>query len=440
MKRFISHLDAGSDVMRMISRCANDAEPVPTRAEVPLPRPVTTVRETIRAVLEEVPQFEDCARFFGLRAGPGEPWTVRDEWEWGRRRRNQISLSLAYFAQLTDIHILVEESPARDITSPSRRRPHGALRCYSTHLLVRPNAPSTFRRRDPHDFVLFTAMSTTSPVHRNALVLECEGNEINPDTGAVYNPLPTGTVTRTTTFMAAGIDSRECPGTFAWAITMHGRGLHGSRQFWLPHGSSATFYFSTPCSHLLFRGSCPNGYCYSDSRTAATCDGRQILPNPASRPTRSALHRLQYSSPRDVSTAGTAGTWIPQENLQAESLLQRWSSGARMPVSLIVLDTTMPARPTKSDTVHRRAQMAWFSESLDHYSIRAAPCGGQPPPADTIADQGPQLVAPFARLPKWCAFVGQGHQPRLSASAGIRAIARDGMEIQTPLYARMASR
>lgn len=398
-------------------------------SEVPLPRPTTTVRETIRGRLEEVPQFEDLRSLFGLtRKGPGERWIVRDEWGASQAASGTKNpTSLAYFAQLTDVHILDEESPARAIHSliaaASAWRPYDA---YSTHMLdAAIRTLNSFAAVYPHDFVVFTGDVTD-----NHLFIEMrwfldvvEGNEINPDTGADDNPLPTGTVDPHDPFMAAGLDTRVpwyiCVGNHdAWTLGS----LGSSAILASPTSSSATFSLSHSMDPTCFSEvPCPNGYCYSDvpERCHMPMDDNYYTHSNLAPDAQRRYIDLQEFKTLVISSTrqGPPGHGFTQQNLQTG--LNYYSVDEPvpgMPISLIVLDTTTACTSTNKATgAIDAAQMAWLSERLNHYAaLHRAIVVVSHHPADTIANQESQLVALLRACPYVVLHVvGHGHINRV---------------------------
>lgn len=421
--------DAGPDVEDVADADVLDIPDADADAEVPLPRPVTTVRETIRGRLEEVPQFEDLRSLFGLtKKGPGEPWIVRDEWGVAAAASGPKNpSSLAYFAQLTDVHILDEESPARAIHSPiaaaSAWRPYDA---YSTHMLdAAMRTLNEFAAVHPHDFVVFTGDVTD-----NHLYIELrwfldvvEGNGVNPDTGADDDPLPTGPVDPHDSFLAAGLDPRVpwyiCVGNHdAWTLGSLGT----SSVLASPTGSSATAMLSHSMDPTCFSAvPCPGGYCYSD--TPERChvpmeDDYYTNSSVAPDAQRRYIDLQEFKSMVMGSTRqGPPGHGFTQANLQTG--LNYYSVDEPvpgLPVSLIVLDTTTACTVTNKATgAIDSAQMAWISERLDHYaSQRRAIVVVSHHQADNIPSQSSQLVALLNACPYVVLHVvGHGHMNRV---------------------------
>ncbi|HEY3449736.1 MAG TPA: metallophosphoesterase [Myxococcales bacterium] len=102
---------------------ARDAQAAPDAGEPdagasPAPRPTTTVRTRVEGVLSSEKHGESLKPLWGVtRRVPGEPHQRRDDLgvDAGADASTGAEASLLYFAHLTDLHVIDEESPARTI-------------------------------------------------------------------------------------------------------------------------------------------------------------------------------------------------------------------------------------------------------------------------------------------------------------------------------------
>lgn len=395
----------------------------------PEPRPVTTVRETIRGRLQEVAQLEDLRPVFGLvKKMPGEPWVVRDEWQVAAVASGAApSLAgLAYFAQLTDVHILDEESPARAIHSPiaaaSAWRPYDA---YSLHLLdAAMGTINGFAAVHPHDFVLFTGDVTD-----NHLFIELrwfldlvEGNPIDPDTGADDDPMTAGDLDPHDPFTPVGLAPQIpwylCVGNHdAWVLGSLGVSVVAS-----PTGGSATTFVSHAVTPTCFdQVPCPDGHCYAEE--PARChvpmdDGYYTSSSIPADPDRRYLDLEAFKSMVMQSVRqGPAGHGFTMENLNDRTHYYSVDEPVPgLPVSLVVLDTTTAYGGTdKSVGAIDGAQLGWIEDRLAHYTLEnRAIIVVSHHPVDTVADNGGALENLLRAYPHVVLHVvGHGHINRI---------------------------
>ena len=443
---------------------ASDAD---ADAGQPEPRPVTTVRETIRGRLQELAQLEDLRPVFGLtRKMPGEPWVVRDEWQVAAVSSGAApSLAgLAYFAQLTDVHILDEESPARAIHSPiaaaSAWRPYDA---YSLHLLdAAMGTLNGFAAVRPHDFVLFTGDVTD-----NHLFIELrwfldivEGNQVDPDTGADDNPMTSGDVEfamRTPweirqanfqvdphdPFTPVGLSPQVpwylCLGNHdAWVLGSLGVSVVAS-----PTGGSATLFVSHAVTPTCFdEVPCPRGYCYAESPVRCHVpmdDGYYTSSSIPADPARRYIDLEEFKSMVMQSRVhGPSGHGFTMENLNDRTHYFSVDEPVPgLPISMIVLDTTTAYGGTdKSVGAIDGAQLGWIEDRLAHYSLQnRAIIVVSHHPADTVADGGGALAALLGAYPHVVLHVvGHGHINRIypHPPAAGQSAWHGYWEVQTP--------
>jgi len=419
-------------------------------AEVPLPRPVTTVRETLRGRLEEVPQFEDLRPIFGLtRTMPGEPWILRDEWSVAAASNGatQVRSSIAYFAQMTDVHIIDEESPARAIHSPiaaaSAWRPYDA---YSTHMLdAAMRTINEFAEVHPHDFVLFTGDVTDTHlfIELRWFLDIVEGNPLDPDTGVDDNPMAAGTVDPHDPFTPVGLNPQIpwyiCMGNHdAWVLGSLGASVVAS-----PTGSSATVFVSHAVEPTCFPElPCPNGYCYSDVPERCHLpmdDGYYTNSSIPPDPDRRYIDLEEFKTMvMQATRQGPSGHGFTMENLNDRTHYYSVDEPVPgLPLSMIVLDTTSTYSGTdKSQGAIDSAQMGWIEDRLAAYSLQnRAIVIVSHHPADTIPDQGSVLVDLLRQYPHVVLHVvGHGHINRVypHPPAAGQPAEHGYWEVQTP--------
>ncbi|MBN2723487.1 MAG: metallophosphoesterase [Deltaproteobacteria bacterium] len=234
-------------------------------------RPPTTVSETLVGVLAETAQFEDGRPLFGkTKKGPGEDYISRDDLGGASVSNGTVATasSLAYFAQLTDIHIVDEESPARAIHSPfsaeSAWRPQES---YSMHMLDSAlKTINNFADYRKHDFVLFSGDLTDNHlnIELSSFLGVVEGSTVDPDTGNDDDPRLPGLNDPHDPFEAIGLRN-DIP----WYACL------GNHDYWAlgsvmtsliadPTSSSATLWLSDSVTPVCFdEPPCIGGYCYS---------------------------------------------------------------------------------------------------------------------------------------------------------------------------------
>ncbi|MBN2725097.1 MAG: metallophosphoesterase [Deltaproteobacteria bacterium] len=353
----------------------------------PPQRPVTTATETVRGVLQETLQFEDLRPSFGLtKKGPGEPHQDRDDFNAVSASNGVLGTasSLLYFAQLTDIHITDEESPARSIHSPlaqgSAWRPQEP---WSTHILAAAvETINSFTEVRPHDFVLFSGDMTDNHLGIEvSWFLDClEGNLLDPDTGTDDNPMedpgpdphdpyqPTGFLPEVRWYAALGNHDLLVLGNF------------DTLDFSIadPTGDSATLFLSDAVIPTCFdEPVCPDisgsdVYCYSE--TPARC----YIPNTDdyydSRDT-AADSRRAYASRNDFMSMimastknGPSGHGFNQMNIDnGTSYWVDENPVPGIPVALVTLDSSSEGGITSSAAGYMSdTQINWLQSVLDN--------------------------------------------------------------------------
>lgn len=227
---------------------APDSAPLPDAAppdgalpDVPLPdaapaqRPTTTVRERIQGVLPHTKQPTSKRSLWGVtHAVAGEAHTHLDLLGAAATATAPAGApaSLLYTVQLTDVHVIDEESPARTINLDKLASP--AWRAQEAHntqvldaMLRKVRALDAFR---PVDCVLFTGdVIDNNQINELQWFLRVvEGGSVLPNSGSLEDPLAGAGNDPHDAFTAAGL------GTIPWYAAM---GNHdGLIQGNLPHG------------------------------------------------------------------------------------------------------------------------------------------------------------------------------------------------------------
>jgi Calcineurin-like phosphoesterase len=345
------------------------------------PRPVTTITEIVVGDLEETAQFEEFRDRFGkTHKGEGEPYIERDDLNGASSSNGTIAIpsSLAYFAQLTDVHITDEESPARAIHSPvaadSAWRPNES---YSLQMLDGAiNTINQFSLLREHDFLLFSGdmIDNRLLVEVNSFLDVVEGNLVNPDTGIDDDPRPGNLPDPHDPFDAHGLNSN-----IPWYICLgnHDKWTIGSIDSQLladPTGDSATLWISDYVEPTCFdQPPCIDGYCYSETPDRChmpTNDGYYSSDYVPPDPDRSYLDNFSWMLKIIASTTnGPAGHGLSQENVDSDFTYNSVDNAVpNLPVALITLDTTSSCTATDKSTGDMdSAQLAWLEEQLVFY-------------------------------------------------------------------------
>ncbi|MDA3865080.1 MAG: metallophosphoesterase [Deltaproteobacteria bacterium] len=345
-----------------------------------IPRPPTTVSEMVVGVLEEVEQLEDLRHQYGkTQKVAGEPYLERDDINASAKSDGSVYNlnSLAYFAQLTDVHIVDEESPARAIHSPfsaaSAWRPQEP---YSPHLLdAAMKTINSFIPARAHDFVAFTGDITDNHLFTelNTFLNVVEGNLVDPDSGLDDDPLPPGEPDPHDPFQAQGLDSQidwySCLGNHDyWAL-----GSVSDSMIANPTSDSATIYLSDYVIPTCFEEPpCIDTWCYSD------------LPDRCNMPVNDDFYTESYTPPDpnreyvslndwmgyfvDSDVQMPAGHGYEQENIDSSfSYWYKENVVPNYPVSLVSLDTTTNnSGVNKADGSIDSAQLSWLDERLTY--------------------------------------------------------------------------
>jgi hypothetical protein len=215
-----------------------DASPLegPRPDAAPAPRPLTTVRQRIAPVLPAEKQGVSTKAQWGVTGiGPGEPHLRRDllKVDATAGAPTGAAASLLYLAQISDVHVIDEESPARTINldklfSPAWR----AQEAHATHVLdatVRKlRAFDAFRALD----LLMVTGDCIDNNQKNELswfLKVLEGGTLQPNSGGFEDPRPGADNDPHDAFQALGL------GTIPWYLAMgnHDALIQGN----LPHGN-----------------------------------------------------------------------------------------------------------------------------------------------------------------------------------------------------------
>lgn len=187
--------EAGADA----TDAAQDAQDAPDApdAATPGPRPTTTVRERIQGVLPSEKQSESDKALWGVtETVPGDPHLRTDTLgvDALADAATGPAASVFYMAQLSDVHIIDEESPARtinldQITSPSWRKQEAHSTQVLDAMVRKLHAFDACRKLD---CAVFTGDNTDNN-QRNELawfLRVLEGGTVSPNSGDHENPRP----------------------------------------------------------------------------------------------------------------------------------------------------------------------------------------------------------------------------------------------------------
>ena len=176
---------------------AADAAQDAPDAATPGPRPTTTVRERIQGVLSSEQQSESNKPQWGVtQVVSGDPHLRLDTLGVDALADTPTgpAASLLYMAQLSDVHIIDEESPARtinldQITSPSWRKQEAHSTQVLDAMVRKLHAFDACRKLD---CVVFTGDSIdNNQKNEFAWFLEVlEGGTVTPNSGDLENPRP----------------------------------------------------------------------------------------------------------------------------------------------------------------------------------------------------------------------------------------------------------
>ena len=350
-------------------------------AEVPLPRPITTVRETIVGQLEALPHFEDLRSLFGVtRKGPGEPHIERDDLGAAAAATGQAAVlsSLAYFAHMTDIHIVDEESPARSIHSPiasaSAWRPHEPWSVHNLNAVI--TTINAFAEVRPHDFIVFSGDLTDNKhfVELDWFLRVMEGLPIDPDTGSDQDPLPSGQPDPHDPFTGVGLHP-----AVKWYCVQGNHDLlvlgnFDTMSFAVadPTGSSATVLISDSVVPTCFDDPvCVGGFCYSE--TPARChipfsDDYYTTRSLVADPDRRFIDRVEWiQMVMGATRNGPPGHGFNNDNVvEGRSYWVDPEPVPGLPVALVGLDTSSAGGVAASaDGYMPQAELDWLQETLD---------------------------------------------------------------------------
>jgi len=372
--------DAGPDA----DADASDIVDADTDADVPvnpLPRPATTVRETIQGRIEATEQFEDLRSLFGLtKKGPGEPHIERDDLGAAAASSGaSVRLSsLAYFAHLTDIHIVDEESPARSIHSPiAQASAWRSQEQWSTHVLAAAMATiNRFAEVRPHDFVVFSGDLTDNKhfIELDWFLKIVEGQTVDPDTGANDDPRAAGLHDPHDPFVSEGLHP-----SIKWYCVQGNHDLlvlgnFDVMDFWVadPTSDKATLWISDAVIPTCYAEPvCQNGFCYSD--TPDRCHvpfnddaytTRDLVPDTRRR----FIDRMEWiSMVMSASRNGPAGHGFTNDNLASgKSYWVDENPIPGIPLALVGLDTSSAGGVAASANGYMsQEQLNWLRDTLD---------------------------------------------------------------------------
>ncbi|MBW2736959.1 MAG: metallophosphoesterase [Deltaproteobacteria bacterium] len=212
-------VDASPDVVDATTDASPDldldATPTPDGPDAfSLPAPPTTLKETVVGVLPASKQDAKTKIQFGLtQTGPGEAWAPRDDLLAVEKKQGTKSgspLSLFFGVQLTDVHIVDEESPLRLVNYDHLVQ--GAYRLnemFTTHVL--DAMVHTINRLGDHYRPFDTVVITGDVIDNNQkneldwFIDILDGKLVNPDSGEDEDPLPGPHNDANDPFQAAGL-------------------------------------------------------------------------------------------------------------------------------------------------------------------------------------------------------------------------------------------
>jgi Calcineurin-like phosphoesterase len=350
----------------------------------PPERPITTVKETIRGTLLETQQIEDLRSVFGkTETASGEPHIERDDLDAAGTSTGAAAeaSSLAYFVQLTDIHLTDEESPARSIHSPiaeaSAWRPQ---EIWSTQTLDSAMATiNDFAEIRPMDFVIFSGdiIDNKHFIEMKWFIDIVEGNTINPDTGDDDDPRAQGLLDPHDPFEAAGLHP-----DVNWYATQGNHDLlilgnFDSLDLMIadPTGDKATILISDNATPTCFTDhidpdACIDGFCYSD-----TPDRCFIPANDTYYQTRDVVpdaNRHIISSEEWIAMVMESTTHLPlghgftNDNITNETAYWRDDSPIEnSPIALVGLDMSTTGVTSSSTGSFSSEKLQWLKDTLD---------------------------------------------------------------------------
>ncbi len=158
---------------------------------------LTTLKRTVAPVLEPKQQLKKLRSDWGVtEPGPGETHVLRDNLGVGGSGEEPLGqpTSVGYFWQLSDMHMIDEESPARlihgdDLIEASYRY-HESWNTQFLDATIRTG--NRLHEATPFDFAIFTG-DLVDNIHQNELewfLTTVDGGLVNPDSGDDEDPLP----------------------------------------------------------------------------------------------------------------------------------------------------------------------------------------------------------------------------------------------------------
>jgi len=177
-----------------------------------LPPPPTTVKATVQGVLP-ASKGSNKILFGQTKTGPGKPWLERDDLKAKQNSRGQSTgppVSLFFLVQMSDMHIIDEESPLRlvkyDALVQSAYRMNEMFNGQALDAMIRTvNRLGDFHR--PFDDVVFTGdlIDNNQNNELGWFIDILDGKMVDPDSGQDDDPLPGPNNDPNDSFQAKGL-------------------------------------------------------------------------------------------------------------------------------------------------------------------------------------------------------------------------------------------